>query len=157
MRITGGLSIVGRRPSGFSRRAPYAEDMDDARVPEGWTVWNREPDGHLVLTYRPDVFDADEYPAACLPTIYLARGGRRRRPGPPRDGSTDSWEVSLYLEPAVEVRDAGGTYGGRDEALEAMETTARRFADGEIDVRASYQVPRERYLDRLEALTGRDA
>lgn len=129
--------------------------MDEDRLPDGWTVWNREPDGHLVLAYRPDVFDGDAFPAPCLPTLYLARGGRQRRPGPPRDGSDQHWEVSLYLEPEVELR-VGGAYSNRDEAVEAVVDVASQFARGEIDVRSAYQVPRERYLDRLEALIGRD-
>jgi len=130
--------------------------MDETRLPEGWTVWNREPDGNLVLAYRPDVFDGDAFPAACLPTLYLAQGSRRRRPGPPRDATEAQWDVTLYLEPEVEHPTAGGTYDDRNGAVEGLLTAARRFSAGNFDLRDLYQVPREQYLDRLEALTGRD-
>jgi hypothetical protein len=63
--------------------------------------------------------------------------------------------VTFFLEPEVEL-DAGGTYDSRDRALEGLFEAARRFAEGEIDVRSAYQVPRDAYLDRLEALTGRE-
>jgi hypothetical protein len=48
-------------------------------------------------------------------------------------------------------------YDEREDALEGSAALARRFAGGELDYRAAYQVPREAYLDRLDELTGRDA
>jgi len=50
-------------------------------LPAGWRLWNEEPDGRVILAFRPDVFDADRFDPACLPTIYLSNGSRRRRPG----------------------------------------------------------------------------
>ena len=50
-------------------------------LPAGWQVWTEEHEGRVILAYRPDVFDADEFPAACLPTIYVTNGSRANRPG----------------------------------------------------------------------------
>ncbi|MDQ2072393.1 DUF5820 family protein [Haloarcula sp. H-GB4] len=124
--------------------------MDLSGLPEDWTVWN-ETDEKLILAYRPDVFDSEQFPAPCLPTIYLTRGKRTRRPGADRTG--ESWYVTFYLEPEVE-RDAD-SYEGRGAAVEGAVALATRFADGELDYRSLYQVPREAYLDKLDDLTGR--
>ena len=63
--------------------------------------------------------------------------------------------VTLYMEPDVsrdpEARDSLA------EAVEAAEALTRRFAAGEVDYRALYQVPREAYLGKLDELTGREA
>ena len=121
-------------------------------LPDGWTVWNEESGGRVILAYRPDVFDTEAFPAACLPTIYLSPGSPRRRPGARRD---DGWTVTLFLEPAVEARveTADTREAGVDRALDL----ARAFASGEVDYRAAYQVPREDYFDRLDELVGREA
>jgi len=116
---------------------------------EDWTVWNKT-ETELVLAYRPDVFDSEQFPAPCLPTIYLTRGKRTRRPGADRTG--EDWYVRLYLEPEVD-RDAE-TAPDRDDAVEVAVDLANRFAAGEIDYRGLYQVPREAYLDELDSLTG---
>ncbi|NHN65066.1 hypothetical protein G9463_17405 [Haloarcula sp. JP-Z28] len=119
--------------------------MDLSGLPDDWTVWN-ETDEKLILAYRPDVFDSEQFPAPCLPTIYLTRGKRTRRPGADRTG--ESWYVTFYLEPEVE-RDADSA------AVEGAVALATRFADGELDYRSLYQVPREAYLAKLDDLTGR--
>lgn len=121
-------------------------------LPEGWTVWNDDPRGKGILVYRPDVFDSQAYPAPCLPTLYVARGARGRRPGSARRGA-DEWRVTLFLEPEIEAE--AERYDDREAAVEGAVDCARRFADGEIDYRALYQVPREAYFDRLDDLTGR--
>jgi len=118
-------------------------------LPDDWEVWTAEQT-RVVLAYRPDVFDSKEYPAACLPTLYLTRGQRGRRPGPP---TGEDWYVTLYLEP--EVSGTQQRYDDREQAREAVLDTAARFAAGEIDYRDLYQVPRPAYLDRLDELTGR--
>lgn len=126
--------------------------LDDP--PAGWTAWSVEADGRAVLVYRPDVFDGEEFPAPCLPTLYLTRGPReRRRPGRSRPEGDAAWHVTLYLEPEVTVP-GGDTYSTREAAVEAALGLARRFAAGEIDVRGVYQVPREEYVEKLVALTG---
>jgi len=125
-------------------------------LPDAWVVWSDEEGGRAVLAYRPDVFDADEYPAACLPTIYVTRGpSERRRPPTDRRALADAdWRVTLFIEPEVEASEQ--SFETREAATEAAVSLARAFDDGEIDYRSHYQVPREAYLDRLDQLTGRD-
>ena len=123
-------------------------------LPAGWQVWNEEHEGRAILAYRPDVFDTQQFPAPCLPTIYVSNGSRRRRPGASQI-DTDTWHVSLLLEPDVEglVR----RFDSRDEAIDGAVTLAGEFAGGEVDYRGLYQVPREDYFEKLDELTGRSA
>ncbi|WP_123537552.1 DUF5820 family protein [Halosimplex salinum] len=118
---------------------------------EDWVVWS---DGRekAVLAYRPDVFDGDAYPAPCLPTIYLTKGRRSRHPGDETRPS-DPWYVTLYLEPDVDR--SADEYDTREAAEAGAVDLAERFADGEVDYRGLYQLPREDYLDELDELTGR--
>jgi hypothetical protein len=129
--------------------------MDADTLAEGWTVWNDDGD-RLILAFRPDVFDGGAFPPECLPTIYLTRGRRTRRPGVrpnPRPG--DPWVVTLFLEPEVDTgRDH---YEDRAAALDGARELARRFSDGQVDYRDLYQVPRESYFEKLDELTGRGA
>lgn len=130
--------------------------MDAASpLPENWTVWNEDADGRLVCVYRPDVFDGDAFPAACLPTLYLTHGRRTRRPGRNPTTQDDDWYVTLYLEPDVPL-DFGDRFATRTEALEHLRTVAMAFDAGEVDFWEPYQQPRESYLERLDELTGRD-
>lgn len=130
--------------------------MDEAGLPDGWTIWNDEPGGRRVLAYRPDVFDSQAFPAPCLPTIFLSDGPHRnRRPERIAGGRSPDWYVTFYLEPDVVL--AEERFESRDAAVEGTIALARRFADGELDHRGAYQVPREAYLDRLDELVGRDA
>ncbi|AGB16472.1 hypothetical protein Halru_1873 [Halovivax ruber XH-70] len=127
-------------------------------LPPGWVVWDDESDGRTVYAYRPDVFDGSEYPAPCLPVCYLTHGARTRRPGQnPTDRTVDDdWFVTLYLEPEVYVGDVERVGSQADAESTAIDLLTR-FAAGEIDYRAAYQVPRDRYLDRLDELTGRSS
>lgn len=127
--------------------------MDAETLPEGWVLWNEEPDGRVILAYRPEVFDADAFPAACLPTLYVTNGSRRARPGAGQV-ATDEWHVTLFMEPEIEVEST--TYDDRERAVDAAVDLAASFADGEVDYRAAYQVPREAYFAELDELTGRD-
>ncbi len=124
--------------------------MSDDAPPGGWTTWNEEPDGPVVFAYRPDVFDAERFPAACLPTLHVSNASRR--PGT-RSGSR--WHAVLRVEP--EVRAERSTHGSRSTALAAAHDLARAFDAGEVDYRGAYQVldGRRTYLDRLDGLTGR--
>jgi len=124
--------------------------MDLDSLAEDWTVWNRT-ETELILAYRPDVFDSDAFPAPCLPTIYLTRGKRTRRPGADRTG--EDWYVTLYLEPEIDHQAA--SVPERDGAVDAAVALANDFAAGEFDFRSLYQLPREAYLDELDELTGR--
>lgn len=122
-------------------------------LPEGWGVWSDEAT-KIVLSYRPDVFDTAAFPPPCLPTIYLTKGKRSRRPGRNDPDPDDSWYVTLYLEP--EIDRPADEYETRSEATAGAAKLARRFADGDLDYRALYQVPRPDYLAKLDELTGRD-
>jgi len=126
--------------------------MDFDELAEGWEVWNVD-ERRVVLAYRPDVFDADTYPAACLPTIYVTKGRRGRRPGRPTPPPDAPWYVTLYLEP--EVSDTEERYESRERAREGALALAERFAAGEVAYRSLYQVPRPAYLDKLDELTER--
>jgi hypothetical protein len=118
----------------------------------GWVVWS-EGTEKAVLAYRPDVFDTEAFPAACLPTIYLTKGRRRRQPGK-QTRPDDPWYVTLYLEPDVDTE--LGSFDSREAAEDAVEDLSARFDAGEVDYRDLYQVPREDYFEKLDELTGRD-
>ena len=122
-------------------------------LPEGWQVWADEHEGRSVLTFRPDVFNTKDFPAPCLPTIYVTNGSRKRRPGASQV-PTDTWHVSLFLEP--EVEGPVETYDSRADAVTGATDLAGRFARGDVDYRELYQVPREEYLARLDELVGGD-
>lgn len=124
-------------------------------LPAGWEVWSDEDDGRAVLVYRPDVFDSDAFPPACLPTLYLTNGPkRRRRPRSTTDRRRrDTWHVTLFLEPEVEYPEAP-SFDSRADAVGGAVELAEAFADGELDLRGCYQAPRDEYLDRLDELTG---
>ena len=122
-------------------------------LPAGWEVWNEEPGGRVILAYRPDVFDALAFDAACLPTITVAPGASPDQP-PERRARSSSWYVALYLEPMVRARDLDETYRTREAALSGAVEVAGRFAAGELDYRAVYQVPREDYFEALDGLVG---
>lgn len=128
------------------------EDATEGDAPAGWTLWNDEPEGRRILVYRPDVFKESDFPAECLPTIFVSNGSRGTRPGSaPRD---PTWDVTLYLEPQVDAQ--AETYDSREAAVDAAAELARKFDDGDVDYRSLYQVPREEYFERLDELTGRD-
>jgi hypothetical protein len=124
-------------------------------LPDDWQVWTEDPDAGDILVYRPDVFDSEAYPAPCLPTIQVAQRPPTRRKQ--RAGSNpEGWWVSLTLEPEVRVKAADESFDSRTAAVEGAVDLAERFAAGDVDYRAAYQLPREDYLDELDALTGRD-
>lgn len=128
--------------------------LEEAALGDGWQVWNAE-DTRAILAYRPDVFNGSEFPAACLPTVYVTRGRRNRRPEGNRNLPPNApWMVTLYLEP--EVNRDPDAYDTRSGALDGAVELTHRFADGDIDYRGLYQVPRERYFEKLDELTGRD-
>ncbi|MFB6126472.1 MAG: DUF5820 family protein [Halolamina sp.] len=129
----------------FTDATPLSE------LPSDWRVWNRDPDGRVVLAFRPDVFDSQAFPAPCLPTLYVTNGSRRRRPGAGQV-ETDKWHVTLFLEPEIEAESA--TYDERAAALSGAVDAAERFLAGEVDYRGAYQVPREAYFEKLDELTG---
>jgi len=123
--------------------------FDTDVLAEGWRLWNEEPNGRAIVVFRPDVFDADRFPAPCLPTVYLTNGSRRARPGSGQR-RTDQWHVTLFLEPEIEVEST--TFDDRTDALKGISDVTERFVVGAIDYRGAYQVPREAYLDELDDL-----
>ena len=122
-------------------------------LPDGWQVWNAEDGGRVVLAYRPDVFDGEAFPAACLPTLTVAPGPSPDAP-PERRARSGRWYAALYLEPDVRVRACDASHDTRDGAVAAAVETARAFAAGGVDYRGAYLEPRADYLDRLDALVG---
>jgi hypothetical protein len=123
--------------------------MEFEGLADGWEVWTVES-RRAVLAYRPDVFDSASFPAECLPTIYLTKGRRGRRPGRPDPPPEAPWYLTLYLEPDVSDR---RSFDSRADALDAALHLAERFDAGDVDYRDLYQVPREAYLERLDELT----
>jgi hypothetical protein len=118
---------------------------------DGWAVWTDGAE-KAVLVYRPDVFDTQAFPAPCLPTIYVTKGRRRRKPGK-QTRPEDPWFVTLFLEP--EIDPTPDRFDTRAAAEAGAVDLADRFARGEIDYRSLYQVPREEYFEKLDELTGR--
>lgn len=126
--------------------------MSLEELPAGWRVWSEEAT-KIVLAYRPDVFNTADFPAPCLPTIYVTKGQRSRRPGRNDPDPGDPWYVTLFLEPEVEQPTAD--FDTRDEATAGATDLAKEFATGAIDYRKLYQVPRHEYFEKLDELTGR--
>jgi hypothetical protein len=128
------------------------DEPSEDEPPAGWTLWNDEPHGRRILVYRPDAFnEANDLPAECIPTILVSNRSRARRPGASQI-ATDTWHVALTLEPEVEA--VVESYESREAAVAGANDLAGRFADGEVDYRAAYQIPREAYLDRLDDVVG---
>jgi hypothetical protein len=125
--------------------------MEFKGLTDGWEVWSVEST-KAVLAFRPDVFDSQEFPPECLPTIYVTKGQRGRRPGRNVPDPEDPWYVTLYLEPDVNCDQA--KYESESEAVSAAERLADEFARGDIEYRALYQVPRPDYFEKLDELTG---
>jgi hypothetical protein len=126
----------------------------DEDLPEGWTVWNDEPGGRRILAYRPDVFDTEQFPPACLPTLYVAAGAPNRPAAEAELGTTDVWRVEFFLEPDVTLVPAR-THDTREAALDDARDLADQFTRGDLEYRKAYQVPRDEYLDELDELTER--
>lgn len=121
-------------------------------LPEGWVVWNDEPEGRAILAYRPDVFNTEDFPAPCMPTVFVSNGSRRKRPGAAQV-PTDTWHITLFLEPEIEAETA--EFDSREAAVEGAVAAAERFVDGGVDYRELYQVPREDYFETLDELLER--
>ena len=145
----GGIEAATDAECGDATDPTVDAGLDAADLAEGWRLWNEEPNGRAIVVFRPDVFDADRFPAPCLPTVYLTNGSRRARPGAGQR-RTDRWHVTLFLEPDVEAEST--TFDERAAALEGVRDVTARFVAGEIDYRGAYQVPREAYLDELDEL-----
>lgn len=127
-------------------------NADSPPPPSGWTVWNDEPRGRRILVFRPEVFnESNDLPAPCLPTILVSNRSQAARPGASQV-RTGTWHAVLTLEPDVEA--VAEEYNSRAAAVAGADDIARRFAGGEVDYRAAYQVPREGYFERLDGVVG---
>jgi hypothetical protein len=129
--------------------------MDGETLPSGWSVWNDEPK-RCILVFRPDVFDGDEFPAPCLPTIYLSHGRKDRGPerASHRRADDPDWYVTLTMEPDVSATPR--QFDSRADAEAGAAELAAEFVNGTFEYRDLYQVDRPAYLDRLDELTGRE-
>jgi hypothetical protein len=128
-------------------------DAERESLTDGWRVWNTD-DTRLILAYRPDVFDGTTFDPALMPTLYLTRGRKSKRPEGNRNLPPDApWTVTLYLEPDVNTDPE--FFDGREAAVAGALALADRFSEGRVDYRDVYQVPRERYFEELDRLTGR--
>ena len=132
---------------------PGMETTDS--LPDGWQVWNEDDEGRAIFVFRPDVFDTQQYPPGCLPTLYTTYGPPDRRRPPGESQGADRWHVTLFLEPEVAF-DERPAFDARADAIDAAVSLAEQFARGDLDPRSAYQVPREDYLDALDDLLGID-
>ena len=118
-------------------------------VPDGWDTWHTDPGGISVWVFRPDVFDGDAFPPACIPTLTIKPArerGPRGRPGQ----SASEWWSELRLEPDVLLERR--TAGTREQAMTLAIQRATAFTDGDIAFRTAYADPPVDYLDRLESI-----
>ena len=135
------------------RNVPAVVSIDP---PGGWRLWHDGDDGTLILAFRPDVFDADQFPASCLPTIVVKRErtrGGRGRPRAPADGA-GQWCVELRLEPDVEV--VVESHAAHSRAVDRAIDLAGAFTNGEIDYRTAYIDPPASYVEALDRLIESD-
>lgn len=133
------------------------EVVSEIDLPPGWTRWHTGEDGVVVLTYRPDVFDGADFPAACLPTITVKperAGGPRGRPVT-STGPETTWVVELRLEPEVVVERERSP--SREKAIDTATQLSGSFVSGNLPLREAYQLPRDDYLERLDELLGEES
>jgi len=127
-------------------------DANREALADGWQVWNAD-DTRLIVAYRPDVFDGATFDPACMPTIYLTRGRRTKRPEGSRNLPPDApWTVTLFLEP--DVTTSPEFYADRETAIAGVLELAQQFTAGDVDYRGLYQVPRNEYFAELDKMTG---
>lgn len=113
-------------------------------LPPGWRVWSEE-DG-VVVCYRPDVFDAAEYPRPCIPLLTVTKADSGTM------GGREGWRVTFHLEADVPAYSVQKTLPGYDEAIDYLVDVAERFNAGELDLRGIYAEGdvREEYVARIE-------
>ncbi|MDZ7688560.1 MAG: DUF5820 family protein [Halobacteriales archaeon] len=117
------------------------------KLPEGWVVWS-EDDG-LVVCYKPDVFDGDDYPCPCLPLITVTKADRGTV------GGREGWHVTFHVEADVPAHSLRKTVAGYDEAVDYVVKTATKFNEGVYDPAEFYAEGdvREEYVARLREET----
>ncbi len=121
---------------------------DGRTLPDGWVVWSEE-DG-VVICYRPEVFDGDSYPRPCLPALTVSEADVGTV------GGQEGWRVTFYVEADVPARNLESVFVDYDEALDYVVDVARRFVDGDLDLRGFYAEGdvREEYVRGLEQELG---
>lgn len=128
--------------------------LEEEALGTGWQIWTHDSE-IIVLVFRPDIFDGDNLPAECLPTITVTQGVQTRRPKYETATSENSpWTVLLYLEPDVSTQPI--LCDTRENALIQASTLSQTFSAGAIPIRELYQVPRHHYLDTLEDVIARE-
>jgi len=112
-------------------------------LPEGWVVWSEE-DG-LVVCYRPDIFDASEFPRPCLPLLTVTRADAGT------SGGREGWRVTFHIEADVPAYGLQRTLPDYDAAVDYVVEVARGFNGGEYDIAGFYAEGdvREGYVARL--------
>jgi hypothetical protein len=117
-------------------------------LPDGWYVWS-EDDG-LVVCYKPEIFDADQYPRPCLPLVTVTEADRGTV------GGRDGWRVTFHVEADVPAYDLRKVVLGYDEAIDYVVEITRKFSRGEYDIAGFYAEgdARAEYVARLEEETG---
>ena len=130
--------------------------MQEESPAPGWTTWHDGAGGTLVLTFRPDIFDGQRLPPACLPTITVKRERHRGPRGRPAGKNEHrAWTVELRLEPAVLLEQ--DRFNEREGAVDWAQELATAFANDELPYRGAYQRPRDDYLAILDDLLPADA
>lgn len=116
-------------------------------LPEGWVVWSEE-DG-LVICFKPDVFNASDYPRPCLPLITVSQADVGTV------GGREGWRVSFHLEADVQPRELEEVFVDYDDALDYVIEVAEKFNRGEYDLRGFYAEgdARREYLQRIREET----
>lgn len=117
-------------------------------LPDGWVVWS-EDDG-LVVCYRPDIFNGDDYPRPCLPLVTVTEADRGTA------GGRDGWRVTFHVEADVPARRLRNFVAGYDEAVDYVVEIARGFNEGVHDPAEFYAEGdvRDEYVARLREETG---
>ncbi|MDY6764120.1 MAG: DUF5820 family protein [Halobacteria archaeon] len=116
---------------------------DGRDLPEGWVVWSE--DEGVVVTYKPDVFNAKDHPRPCLPVIMVT-GSKRGTAG-----GREEWRVSFHIEADVKPYELERYFADYDEAIDYMINIAQNFVDGEYDFEEFYAKGDARY-DYIHAL-----
>ena len=103
----------------------------------------------MVVCYKPDVFDGDQYPRACLPLITVTKADRGTV------GGREGWRVTFHVEADVPAYSLRKVVTGYDEAIEYVIEIATKFNEGVYDPAEFYAEgdAREDYVARLREET----
>jgi len=121
----------------------YPTEHGGRKLPDGWVVWSEE-DG-LVVCYKPEVFDANQYPRPCLPLLPVTKADTGTV------GGREGWRVLFHIEADVPGRSLEQVHIDYGEAIDYVIEVAQRFSSGEYDFGGFYAEGdvREEYVARL--------